>query len=69
MYKTPFSDAIESTPVPKTSTGKVGYEQVEGPGLPTRTGGDISEVYRDKTESGSPSTSGPYKTPYKDAVS
>lgn len=70
MYKTPFSDAIEKSPVPKTGSGsgKV-YEQAEIPGGPTRTGGDIKELYRDNPPgSGAPSTSGPLKTPFKDSV-
>lgn len=68
MYKTPFSDAIEPNPVPKTSTGKETYEQAEYPGAPGRTGGELREVYRDNI-AGSPSTSGPLKTPFKDSVS
>lgn len=68
MFRSPFSDAIEQSPVPKTSTGKVTYEQSEAPNVPGRTGGDIREIYRDNTQSGSPSTSGPYKTPFKDSV-
>lgn len=67
MFKTPFSDAIESSPVPKTGSGSKTYEQAESTGLPTRTGGELREVYRDNV-AGSPSTSGPYKTPFKDSV-
>jgi hypothetical protein len=65
--KTPFSDAIESGAVPKTGSGKESYEQAEYPGAPGRTGGELREVYRDNI-AGSPSSSGPIKTVYKDKI-
>jgi hypothetical protein len=67
MYKTPFSDAIEKSPIPKTGSGKESYEEAQYPGAPGRTGGELKEVYRDNI-AGDPSTSGPYKTPFKDSV-
>jgi len=65
--KTPFKDALE-TKVPTTSTGsgKSGVQEV--PGVPGRDGSGVApEVTRDSIASG-PKTSGPVKTPFKDAV-
>lgn len=66
MYKTPFSDAVGVDSVPKKGNGGQ-YDSAEVPDTPGRDGGLIPELHRDKF-SKDPSTSGPYKTPFKDAV-
>lgn len=65
--KTPFTDAIEKSPVPTKGSGGGSYDSQEVPGSPGRDGGLIPELHRD-TRFGSPSKSGPVKTPFKDAV-
>lgn len=68
MFKTPFSDAIESSPVPTKGTGKGTYGSESGPGFPSRDGGLLPELNRDNV-GGSPSHSGPIqRSPFKDAV-
>lgn len=65
--KTPFSDAIEKSPVPTKGSSSGTYGGSEVPGGPSRTGGAIPELHRDNI-AGSPSTSGPLNTPFKDKV-
>lgn len=68
-YKTPFSDAVGPDSVPVKGTGKGEYDSIEVPGTPGRDGGMYAELHRDTTVSdGGISTSGPLKTPFKDAV-
>lgn len=69
MYKTPFKDGIAGDPVPTTGSKGGSYDSPEVPGGPGRDGGLLPELHRDGTVTGSPSTSGPYKTPFKDSVS
>lgn len=66
--KTPFSDRIEQSPVPYRGTKGGQYDSQEAPNTPSRDGGLLPELHRDGTVTGSPSTSGPYKTPFKDRV-
>lgn len=66
-YKTPFSDAIEKSPIPTTSSGKVSTSKNEVPDTPGRDGGMYPEVTRD-THWPAPSHNGTVKTPFKDAV-
>lgn len=64
--KTPFSDAIEKSPVPTRGTTGGQYDSTEVPGGPGRTGGMLPELYRDHT-SGTPGGNA-IKTPFKDSV-
>jgi hypothetical protein len=72
-YKTPFSDAIESNPVPKRGSSGGKYdnsvaETIDVPGRDVSPNG-VAELHRDTAvTTKSPSTSGPYKTLFKDAV-
>ena len=70
--KTPFSDRIEKSPVPKHGNKGGMYDSSEAPDTPSRdtSPNGFPELHRDTAVTGkSPSTSGPYKTPFKDAVS
>lgn len=67
MYKTPFTDNVGVDSVPTKGTGGGQYDSPEVPGGPGRDGGLLAELHRDDV-GGDPSTSGPYSTPFKDAV-
>lgn len=66
MYKTPFSDAIEKSPVPTRGTNGGQYDSEEVPGGPGRTGGTLPELHRDNF-SGKPGGN-TFKSPFKDAI-
>jgi hypothetical protein len=71
MYKTPFSDAIEKSPVPKKGSKGGEYDSKEFPDSPGRdtSPNGVAELHRDTAvTSKSPSTNGMIKTPFKDAV-
>lgn len=72
LYKTPFKDAQGVDSVPKKGVGgkydNSVAESIDLPGRDTSPNG-LAEMHRDTAASSkSPSTSGPYKTPFKDAV-
>lgn len=69
MYKTPYKDTVGPDSVPKKGSKGGKYDTKEVPGDPGRDGGYLSELHRDTAvTSKSPSTDGPIKSPYKDAV-
>lgn len=72
LIKTPFSDAIESTPLPKRGTKGGKYDNNgDIPGVPGRDSSPdaLPELYRDTAaSSSSPSNNGTVKTPYTDEV-
>lgn len=68
MYKTPFSDKVGVDSVPTKGSKGGQYDSQEVPGTPGRDGGLLPELHRDGSVTGSPSTSGPYKTPFSDSV-
>lgn len=71
MYDTPFKDAQGADSVPKRGSKGGEYDAAVAPDVPGRDkGGDaLAELTFDTAAtSKSPSTSGPYKTPFKDAV-
>ena len=66
--KTPFSDAIESSPVPTKGSGPGKYDAESVPNTPMREGGMYPELTFD-THWGGPKNSGPVKdSPFKDQV-
>lgn len=69
IVKSPFKDALE-TMVPEKGTSGGQYDTERNlPDTAGRDGGLLRELYRDTAVSDSkPSTSGPLKTPFKDAV-
>jgi len=69
IFKTPFSDTVGVDSVPKKG-GKGEYDASVCPDVPGRDkgGSALAELTFDKTVSKGPSTSGPYKTPYKDSI-
>lgn len=71
MYKTPFSDKVGLDSVPKRGTSGGQYDSQEVPNTPSRdvSPNGVAELHRDTAaSSGSPSTSGLYKTQFNDAV-
>ena len=69
IIKTPFSDAIEDSPVPHKGTASGDYDASVVPDTPHRSGGMFPELTFD-THFGKPKTKGPNKkSPFKDAVS
>jgi hypothetical protein len=68
-YKTPFGDAVDSSPVPHKGSGSGSYDASSIPDTPNRDGGLIPELTFD-THWGEPKNSGPVtKSPFKDAIS
>ncbi len=67
--KTPFGDAVESTPVPHRGSGSGSYDTPCVPDTPSRDGGLVPELTYD-TNFGAPSKSkGPItECPFTDAV-
>ncbi len=71
FYKTPFSDAIESNPVPKHGTKGGRYDAdvtADVPGRDKSPNGLDELTFDTAATSKSPSTDGPYSTPFKDSV-
>ena len=70
MIKTPFTDSIGVDSVPESATkgGQTTSNHAEYPGAPTRDGGYLKELTRDGSVTGSPSTSGPITSIFKDVV-
>jgi len=68
--KTPFSDAVGPSSVPKTGAGKKSYDKSPAPDLPGRDGGYLKEVTYDNVAGDPKLKGGPItKSPFKDAVS
>jgi hypothetical protein len=70
-YKTPFSDAIESSPVPDHGTKGGKYDAavtVDVPGRDKSPNGLDELTFDTAATSKSPSTTGIYDTLFKDAV-
>lgn len=65
--KTPFSDAIEKSPVPTRGSHGGQYDSQEVPGTPGRDGGAYPELHRDGAITGTPGGN-TFKTPFKDAI-
>ena len=67
--KSPFTDAIEKSPVSSRGSKGGEYGKQEVPDTPGRDGGMYPELHRDTavTSSG-PSVSGPYDTLFKDSI-
>ncbi len=65
--KSPFSDAVGPDTVPHKGSSSGSYDSSEVPDTPSGDSHIVPELHRD-TQFGSPSTSGPYKTLFKDAV-
>lgn len=71
MYKTPFSDKVGVDSVPKRG-GSGKYDSAEAPNVPGRdtSPNGLPELHRDTAvTTKSPSTKGPYDSPFKDSVS
>lgn len=71
MYDTPFKDNVGLDSVPKKGTSGGKYDSAEAPDVPGRdtSPNGLAELHRDTAvTSKSPSTSGMYRTPDKDAV-
>lgn len=67
MYKTPFSDAIEKSPVPTKGSSGGQYDTQEVPDTPSRSGGVFPELHRDGAITGTPGGN-TFDTLYKDKV-
>ena len=63
----PFSDAVGKDSVGPSGSGPGTYDSSEVPNTPGRDGGMFPELHRDDHFS-DPKLSGPYKTPFKNAV-
>lgn len=74
IIKTPYSDTVGMDSVPKKGNDGGKYdnsvaESIDIPGRDVSPNG-LPELHRDTAATDkSPSTSGPYKTPFKDSVS
>lgn len=67
-FKSPFSDAIEKSPVPTRGSASGDYNAQTIPGVPSGDAGIVPELYFD-THFGDPKISGPITDcPFKDRV-
>ena len=67
MYKTPFSDAVESDFPSQKSPHGGEYDKQEVPDTPGKDGSAVTALHRDGAFTGTPGGN-TFKTPFKDAI-
>lgn len=68
MFRTPFKDAIEKSPVPTKGTGSGEYDKQEMPNTPSKSGNAFPALHRDTTFDGPKGTGPITRSPFKDAI-